>query len=60
MHEMQEAEKVVSMKNCINGCEKPVAKPSIVICKDCQEKITERLKKMLEKMVREERNAKGE
>jgi hypothetical protein len=52
MREMQEKEKD-AMKNCVNGCEKPVANPSIVICEDCQKKFRVRLIKMVEKMGKE-------
>ncbi len=30
-------------RNCLNGCDRPIAPPSKVICKECQDKITRTL-----------------
>lgn len=27
------------MKNCVNGCQRPVQEPSKVLCKECLEKL---------------------
>lgn len=37
------------LKFCANGCGVPPEPPSKVICKDCQHKITETLRKLVEK-----------
>lgn len=34
-------------KKCANGCNAPVDPPSKAICRKCQEKITQTLKKMI-------------
>ena len=31
---------------CANGCDRPVSPPSRVICRECQDKITEKLRKL--------------
>lgn len=40
--------KQLGEKMCVNGCGKPVHWPSKVICKDCMDRITEKLKKLIE------------
>ena len=36
-------------KLCINGCGKPVAPPSLVVCQDCLDRMTARLEAILAK-----------
>lgn len=35
------------LRKCANGCDCPPDPPSLVICKDCQDKITRKLRKMV-------------
>jgi hypothetical protein len=37
---------------CVNGCERPIAPPSKVICAECQKRISEKLAAMLARMER--------
>lgn len=37
------------LKTCANGCGCPPAPPSLVICKACQERITQKLEAMAER-----------
>ncbi len=35
---------------CVNGCDKPIHPPSKVICKDCIDKITDTMQRMIKEM----------
>jgi hypothetical protein len=36
-------ERLIVKRLCANGCDKPIAPPSKVICRDCQNRITRNL-----------------
>ncbi len=42
------------LEKCANGCDVPPAPPSLVICRVCQDKITEKLRVWAERMERRE------
>jgi hypothetical protein len=42
---------------CANGCDKPVQPPSKVICKDCQDRTTEKLEGFVRRMEKQAPNA---
>lgn len=43
-----------ALETCANGDGRPVSPPSKVICRQCQDKITETLEAMLDRMSRRE------
>ena len=38
---------MMTLRKCINGCNQPVHPPSKVLCKDCLDKLTVKLRKIL-------------